>query len=262
MLNKTELDMMEKGITIIKNKYRKASVDNELQKAAHGLDLLSKRLVLLALSKLDSRKPVSRVFRKSDFTVEIYAKDYAELCNLDMNKAYEQMKKASKKILKSTIQKTEINNKGIEFTREFVWAQECQYYKRCGKVILIFSEPVSPYISMLHKNFTSYSIDYVAKLKSYYSIRFFEMMMQYKDTGWFLISVEDFCFRMNAPKGYIDKFQRIKERILNQIKKDLTYKEGWIITWETLKKGKGKRITNIKFSFKKNPQLDLLGDEK
>ena len=54
------------------------------------------------------------------------------------------------------------------------------YFDREGRIEANFSESVKPYISLLAKRFTTIGIEDVAKFKSFYAIRFYELMMQYR----------------------------------------------------------------------------------
>ena len=44
---------------------------------------------------------------------------------------------------------------------------------------------------MLYQNVTSYDLNRVARLESVYSFRLFELLMQFRSTGWRHMSVED-----------------------------------------------------------------------
>ena len=54
-----------------------------------------------------------------------------------------------------------------------------------------FSKSVLPFISNLSSNFTQYFLQDIAGISSGYSIRFYELMMQFKSTGYRKIRLDD-----------------------------------------------------------------------
>jgi plasmid replication initiation protein len=249
-------------MTITKIDMRCVKMGNELIQAAHGLTLAKKRIMSIAASNIKGHKPKYSAFNPSAFTFEVTAEEYSRVCNIDLSESYKQLKKASLDLLNDQIERkvydaqgNPVIVRGKQQLERFVWVQHVKYCEGEGKVIITFSERVTDFLTGLHKNFTRYLLEQSCKLTSYYAIRFFEMLMQFKNTGWFHISVEDFCDQMNAPKSCRDRFQQIKTRIIAAAVKQL--RNDWIITYEVESKGKGKKITHLKFKFKENKQTSL-----
>ena len=72
---------------------RWVTMSNALTRAAHGLTLAEKRLIMAAVSKLDSRKSVRP--DESIPSTKITAAEYAELAGCAMNTAYEALQSAA-----------------------------------------------------------------------------------------------------------------------------------------------------------------------
>ena len=75
------------------------------------------------------------------------------------------------------------------------------------------------------------------------------------DTGWAQYSVEDFCQSMNATEKQKADFGKIRTKIIEPAVKELIEKDGWLIEWKPIKAGR--KVTDIRFTFLKNPQQQL-----
>jgi plasmid replication initiation protein len=134
------------------------------------------------------------------------------------------------------------------------WVYMAEYKKGEGKVRLGFSPEIAPYLTMLHKRFTSYKLEDVASLRSAYAIRLFEMLVQFSETGLFVISVADFKLRLGLDEKY-DRFSNLKARVIDPAVKDLVTKTSLDIVWQGIKKGK--TVDRLEFRFSEKQQLAL-----
>jgi plasmid replication initiation protein len=248
------LSMDMDNMTVTKIDSRCVKMGNELVQASHGLTLAKKRIMAIAASNIKGYVPKAKIYNPSAFTFEITAEEYSRVCGIDLSESYYQLKKAALDLLNDQIERKVYDKKGnpIVFrgkqqVERFVWVQHVNYCEGEGKVKITFSERVTDFLTGLHKNFTRYLLEQGCKLSSYYAFRFFELIMQYRTTGWFYVSVEEFCDMMSSPPSYRKKFQTIKTRMIASAVNQL--KDEWDITFKTERKGKGKRITHIKFFF-------------
>lgn len=67
--------------------------------------------------------------------------------------------------------------------------------------------------------------------------------------------IEDFWHAMEAPETYRKNFKDLRVKIIEPAVKELTEKDGWIIDWHPVKKGR--RVAKLEFYFKKDDQLKL-----
>lgn len=98
-----------------------------------------------------------------------------------------------------------------------------------GKIEYQFHDDLKPYLLDVKKNFTSYAIENILKLKSSYSIHIFELLMQLKNKGHRTIFLEDFKEILKIPKSYrnIDVkrlLDKSKEDIYNNTQIEFEYK--------------------------------------
>lgn len=73
---------------------------------------------------------------------------------------------------------------------------------REGVITLILNPALAPYFLQLAGEYTLYKLDGYMALRSWYAMRFFEILAHYKDTGWWEVSVEEYRRLMDcAPEA-------------------------------------------------------------
>jgi plasmid replication initiation protein len=234
------------------------TMDNALNRAGHGLTLAEKRIVVLAVSKIDSARPVNPMQPPK---TKISAAEYVEFCGVDPNTAYDQLKSAAANLYNRSITFFEPshkrNSKPLKPARHVMrWVGEAIYHEGEGWVELHWWPALVPSLFGLKKNFTSYQLHQTSALRSVYSWRLLELLMRFESTGWAEYTIEDFATSMDATAKQRENFNNIKKRIIEPAIKELTEKDGWLIEWQPIKKGR--RVAALRFDFQRNPQGRLL----
>ena len=219
---------------------------NALIEASYDLTLNEQRIILACAAKLDSRKPMPR-----DALFVLTVDEFVELFGSDPKNAYAEMEQAATRLYERDIRR--IDGKTRKRLR---WVYTAEYKKGEGKVRLGFSPEIAPYLTMLHKRFTSYRLEEVASLRSAYSIRMFEMLSQFTGTGLFVIAVADFKHRLGIEEKY-DRFSNLKARVIDPAINELNLKTSLDITWKGIKKGQTVERLEFRFEEKQQMQLDL-----
>jgi len=217
---------------------------NALIEASYNLTLNEQRIILACAAKLDSRKPMPR-----EAVFVLSADEFVDLFGSDPKNAYAEMEEAAAKLYQRDIRRIEGKTR-----RHLRWVYMAEYKRGEGKVKLGFSPEIAPYLTMLHKRFTSYRLEEVASLRSAYAIRLFEMLVQFSETGLFVISVSDFKLRLGIEDKY-DRFSNLKARVIEPAIKDLITKTSLEITWRGIKKGKA--VDRLEFQFEEKQQMRL-----
>jgi plasmid replication initiation protein len=146
---------------------------NALIEASYNLTLNEQRIILACAAKLDGRKPMPR-----DAVFVLSVEEFIDLFGSDPKNAYAEMEEAATKLYERDIRRIEGTTR-----KRLRWVYMAEYKKGEGKVRLGFSPEIAPYLTMLHKRFTSYKLEDVASLRSAYAIRLFEMLVQFSETG-------------------------------------------------------------------------------
>ncbi len=216
---------------------------NYLIEAGYSLTLNEMRLILAAISSIDSRgKPMPE-------EVQIYAKPFGETYGLSENKSYEALQEAVERLYERDIRTFD----GVHATR-FRWVDKITYHTQEGYVSLSFTKWLKPYITKLHKCFTSYNMQYISKLKSKFSIRLFELLAQYKSTGFYIVDIDKFREMLELTDKY-QRFANLKARVLEPAVNELREKSGIEVDYEVIKRGRTPK--RLKFTFVLNEQIAL-----
>lgn len=236
------------------------TMSNALVRAGHGLALSEKRLIAIAISKLDSVKvptPGARVPR-----ISITATEYAELAAVASSAAYEALEKAGTALMRDAItmfepawlrrkKKTTKESGEKPVVVKMPWVITSKYVPNEARIEMEFHPDVVPFLLGLKKQFTSYQLKQTSTLRSVYSWRLLELLSRFKTNGWAEYSIEDFKISMDVPDGLSD-FSQINRRVIGPAIKELEEKDGWKIELELIKGGK--RVKALRFKFERDPQ--------
>lgn len=227
------------------------TISNALNTAAQRLTLPEKRVMMFAVSKLDT-------FKKDGGTpeakVKLIAHEYAELYEVDHCTAYAQLQEAADSIITKQVTWFEPTQKG-EKRVKINWLSKAEYHKGGGSVTLWFTPHMSPHLLRLTKQFTTYKLAQASSLRSVYSWRLLELLSQFKTTGWREIQLDEFHHAMETSATARANFKECRTRVIEPAVKELCEKDCWIIQWRTIKTGR--KVTALHFEYMRDPQGHL-----
>lgn len=221
---------------------RNVTKSNDLVIAAYKLTLNEQRLLLAAISQIDPRKPMPR-------PISITANEFAEQYQIPVKQAYEALKEAS-----NALYERDIKTFDGRFKSRFRWVDRVDYLEGGGETKLYFTIHVQPYLVHLNKRFTTYELKRVADLSSTHSIRLFEMLQQFRSTGFYTISVDDFRELLELGPSY-ERYSNLKGKVIDPAIKELREKSGMDINLKTERKGRA--INRLIFQFRDQEQMRL-----
>lgn len=235
------------------------ALSNALVRSGQGLSLPEKRLVMLAVSRLDSRRPLEPGELP---TTKVTAAEYAEAYGLDPRSgvAYEALKDASKALYSRSITYFEPaykrNGQPLKPSRvDMRWVGECHYAEGEGSVTLAWWPRLLPSLKGLEGQFTRYKLQQASALRSLYSWRLLELLTRFHSTGVAEYTIEDFAAAMEATEKQKADFAAIRRKIIEPAVKELVEKDGWLIEWQPVKAGR--RVAAVRFTFSRDPQQRL-----
>lgn len=227
---------------------RRVTMDNALTRAAQGLTLAEKRLMMLAVSMIDSRQVVTV---DNLVMTPITAAEYADLAQVDMRTAYEALKNACKKLYSRNIHFYEPANPKSRSKKpteiDMRWVGEARYKNNEGLVELYWWPRLIPLLTNLKHQFTSYQLRQATALRSIYSWRLLELLSQFNDTGVLVIPIEEFTHAMDANEKQRADFAKVRTRMIEPAVKELIEKDGWDIAWQAIKRGR--TVATLRFDF-------------
>jgi plasmid replication initiation protein len=234
-----EYKVMKKDIQVGKS--------NHLVEASYHLSLQEQRLILACLGKLDSRQEAPKI-------VSITAAEYSRMMGIDVKNAYRELHKAASKLYERSIKV-----KDPEKIEEFRWIQKkVTYTKGEGEITLTWSDDVLKYISQLKNRFTTYKLRHVSNLQSVYSIRLYEILMQFISTNQRVIYVEDFRLLLQLSEKY-KSFKELNKFVVKPAVDELNKKSDLFVKFETIRKGR--RVGALVFNFEKKKQVLLTTEQ-
>jgi hypothetical protein len=233
------------------------TMSNALTRAAHGLSLAEKRIVMSAVAKLDPRRghPAGTVL-----VTQVTAAEYAKTFGLDPTTAYEQLKDGGKELYQRSItfflEAHNRRGKPIAPTRVTMrWIGRAQYHDGEGWIEVAWWPDVVPHLTGLRKQFTQLQLEQTSALRSVYSWKLLELLMRFKGTGWAEYDIEDFAEAMEATEKQRANFNNLRRRMIEPAVKELQEKDGWAIRWEPMLAGR--RVKAVRFDFRRDDQLRL-----
>ena len=221
-------------------KNKTIAIANTLTTSAQSLSLSEKRILFAAIAKAGGLKA----------TVNLSAQEYAATYGMPLKQAYEQIKEAAKSIFNRYITLSRLDGKD-DVTRHFRWVEAYEYKEGLGKVVLVFTNSVMPYLIDLEAYFTKYKLKQACALRSVYSWRLLELFEQHSK-GWLRIDLEDFYHAMNATKTHRKNFKDARVHIIESSIKELQKNDNWLIEWEPIKPGR--KVIALRFVFTRKPE--------
>jgi plasmid replication initiation protein len=231
-----------KSVTVEPGSRKNVTKSNDLVMAAYKLTLNEQRLLLAAISQIDPRKPMPR-------PISITAQDFSEQYGIPLKHAYEALKEAT-----SALYERDIKTFDGRYKSRFRWVDRVDYLDGGGETKLFFTVHVQPYLVHLNQRFTTYELKRIADLTSTHSIRLFELLQQFRSTGFYRVSVAEFRELLELGPSY-ERYSNLKLKVIDPAIAELREKSGLLIELKTEKKGRA--INRLIFTFRDDDQMKL-----
>lgn len=217
---------------------------NRLIESAHTLTLNEKRLVLAAAAKLDPRKP-----SPSGGYLSVTGEEFADVFGVDTRNAYTLLEEAAERLFARKVRM--IHTDRVE---EFRWVFHVKYWHGKGRVDLGFSPNVLPYLTVINREFTTYQLRQVGSLPSFYSIRIYELLAQFKHSGQRTISLDRLREILELREKYAD-VKNFRVRVLEPALREINQRTDLKIIWALERAGR--KVTGVRFTIEENQQQQL-----
>lgn len=220
----------------MENQIEKAKVSkaNRLMEARYKLSSSEQKLILLAISNLNS-------VNQKDFHIQKFnILDVAKVLGLkDEKSAYKDIRELVRGLRKKEII---INTPEKELITG--WLSSIIFEKNSGEMTLKFSEDLKPYLLELNGAYKSYQLENVIQMKSAYAIRIYEMLKQWECKRTQTYKVEELRKRLTLEKRYT-AFKDFEKRVLEPAKSEINDHSDLWVTYRKIKKGRN--IESIEF---------------
>lgn len=233
---------------------------NALALSSQEMTLMEKRLVVVGFAKLDTNDP--------DLRVRFYINEFNNIFDLSTNANHERLRDGAKLLLSRVVHVEQPDDGGWEM---FQWVNYARYVpssrsKEGSYIELEFNRKLKPYIHQLSKNFNSYTLEKIAQMQSFYSVRIFEILHHDSFAGKIRsleYELDDLKYRLRLKYAEkttkVDRYPNFKDfrvRVLEQAQKDCEAFTDLTFTFEGVRRGR--RIATILFEIKRKMQPVLL----
>jgi plasmid replication initiation protein len=208
---------------------------NKLVQAGYTLSLVEQRIVLLAIIAKRENQQIS-----SDGMLTIHAKNYADAFNVSKQAAQKALAESVENLFarKVTIEYfDEELNKKIPLTIR--WINAMTYLENEASIKMRFNQEIVDEFTRLESNFTSYMLENIKDLNSAYSIRLYELLMQYKNLEKTpIIEITKFRQIMGLGDKEYQGINDFKKRVLELALKQINTQTDLTVTYEQIKSGR------------------------
>ena len=227
------MNQMSKGNLVVKT--------NQLNSALQNLSLPEIRIIQLAI--VDARETNTGL--STDKPLRIDALRYAEIFETTRQNGYQRMKDAEENLFNRRFSYIDERGKLIKSR----WVQQVTYLDDEGAIELVFTLAVVNGISRIdgaEDFFTSYLLEQTASMDSIYSVRLYELLVQWvaaKNTP--LFELDKFRDQLGIEGHEYKRMGNFKLRVLDLAVKEINEKSDIKVSYSQVKKGR--TITGFKF---------------
>lgn len=136
--------------------------------------------------------------------------------------------------------------------KEFIGDFMLSAKREGGNWVLLFPEKTVHFLTEVSKGLTPLeTLPYIVA-QSKHTLRMYELLMRFRDTGVWYTTPEDICHFFELPKTYTSNFGRLKQSVLNVAKRELKelYEKNQCVIWfeyEEVRGGRGNKVQKLKF---------------
>lgn len=211
---------------------------NDVVEARYKLSLEEQRLMKILISMLDRNDEEGK-------TYFIRVADIAELLDLKGEHIYHTVKRITARLIKQVL----FIKRG-DGELQVSWLSSAEYLKG-GIVELEISKKLRPYLLELNEYFTKYQLRQIAKLKSVFSIRIYELCKSHQYRGSFVIEV-DAMKRMFGIEEKYKLYGDFKRKVLTVAKEEIAQSTDILIDFRERKDGK--KVVSLEFIIQEQEQ--------
>jgi plasmid replication initiation protein len=225
---------------------------NDLVEAKFKLSIEEQKLVLYIIALI---QPEDQDFKQYTVTVN----EFCKFTGYRPDNVYSNFVEVCKGLMSKPIvlfrQDSVI---GEEEVTVLNWLAEAKCNSGKGSITLTFSPTLKSYLLQIKKNFTSYALDNVKKMKSIYGIRLYELLKQYQTFGKRSFEVEKLKEILCVSDQYSDYFD-FKRNVILMAQKDI--QAHCDICFEFKEFKAGRRVTQLMFLIYPNTKNEAVHSE-
>ena len=221
---------------------------NYLNTVLQNLTLVEIKIIQLAI--VDARETGKGL--STDTPLRIDAMRYAEFFNTTRQNGYLMMKDAEETLFNRRFSFLDDDERTVKSR----WISQVRYLDDEGAIEVVFTPAVVKGITRIdgaEEFFTKYLLEQTARMDSNYSIRLYELLVQWKKAGKTpLFELEQFRGQMGLGVNEYKTMSNFKKRVLDLAVREINEKSDLKVSYAQEKEGR--KITGFKFKVLKKPK--------
>jgi len=213
---------------------------NYLIEASYKLSAAEQRVILFLASLI---KPADDDFKSYSLSV----KEFAQLAGIRHKGEYEDIKEISKRLISRAFTIREPTG-----DLQLSWLSSAKYMNGKGTVLLRFDPGLKPYLLQLKDRFTRYRLHQVIQLKSFFSIRIYELLKQFEKVQVREFTLEELKRTLGVDDSQYRLYGHFKAKVLNVARQELAEKTDITFDYDEIKVGRC--VGRIRFRIQPNHQ--------
>jgi len=212
---------------------------NALVESSYKLSANEQKILLIFMSMI---KQSDRDFHVYKIPVQTLAK----VLDVKTGNIYTDVRSVVRSLQSKTLSIYRDDEKSI---LDVNWLSSAKYYLGEGMVELVFDPTLKPYLLNLKQKFTTYRLKDVAKLKSNFSIRIFELLKQFENLGSRVIAIKELREILEILPNQYTLYANFKKKVLLKAQEELTKQSNLTFDFEEVKECR--KVIKIRFIIKR-----------
>jgi len=223
-------------------KRKKVIKHNKLNNAAIKLNGSDYKVYLNAIALIKKNQSEDSIAK----CCELSAKEFSIAMKIDQDNAYKILKSTADKLVKNQIVIEKPESDEIQIINI---VDTAIYNKKKGTIKIEFTHGLIQYLKTNDTNYTMYYLAEIADLTSIYAIRLYELIQQYKQTGYISRSIEQLRKMFGIADGEYSLYADFKRKVIGQAIKEISHKTKFNVDIVEIKDGK--KVVKLEFYFNK-----------
>ena len=179
------------------------------------------------------------------------AQEFSNVFNVKIQHSYQLLHRAISRLMKTSVFVEKMN--AGQIWQINICATAC-YNQKMGSITIEFTDQVMPYIQQAKERFVLYNLKEISNFKSIYSTRLYEILQEFKDTGWMVRSVEQLRSAFATGKK-LSAYKDFKKFTFDHACREINQHYKMNLQYEEIKEGR--KVVAIKFTFKKTKIIPI-----
>lgn len=206
---------------------------NSLIEASYRLTLDEMRLLALTIGTMNPKSD-QQVF---EFSVSEFINQFPDV---NSDRAYTQIRAAIERISERWV-KTEDE----KHVTKFRWVSSQTYFKSEGRFRIALTNEIMPYLTQLKGQFTQYQLNHISGFTSVHTMRFYELLTQYRRVGERYITVEDLKKWLQLEDKY-SLWAELQRWVIKPALNEINEKSDLFVGYEPIKSGR--KVVGVEFN--------------